>query len=91
MNSNLLRKLWDLIESTQAETLTQLDDRQLVHILVADLQAQNSLKDEELISAIAYIRSRLLLIRESAQARQDLYCPVNLQRRATSVLRQQTA
>ncbi|NJK40907.1 MAG: hypothetical protein HC934_05270 [Acaryochloridaceae cyanobacterium SU_2_1] len=91
MNSNLLRQLWDLIETTQTETLTQLDDRQLIQVLMSDLKAQSFLQEEEEVKVMAYIRSRLLLIRELAQARQDLYCPIRVPRRSASMLSSQIA
>lgn len=65
MNSNLLHQLWMLIEATQP-TLLRLDDQSLVQWLVQQLREKQSLSGDEEKAASAYIRSRLLLIREVA-------------------------
>lgn len=78
MNSNLLRQVWEVIEATQTDMLTQLNDSQLVQVLVANLKNRNQLPQDEEANAKAYIRSRLLLIRELAQSRRDLCCPLKV-------------
>lgn len=65
MNSNLLHQLWKLIEATQP-TLLKLDDQSLTQWLVQQLREKQSLSGDEEKAASAYIRSRLLLIREVA-------------------------
>lgn len=76
MDARLLHQVWDVIETTQTDFLTQMDDPQLIQFLVAHLQDRNFLKPEDKANAKAYIYSRLLLIRELAQARQELCCPL---------------
>ncbi|WP_299403303.1 hypothetical protein [Acaryochloris sp. IP29b_bin.148] len=78
MNSNLLRHVWDVIETTQTDLLTQLNDKQLVQVLVTNLRDRNVLPVNEEANATAYIRSRLLLIRELAQSREELCCPLKV-------------
>ncbi len=78
MNSSLLRQVWEVVEATQTDILTQLNDMQLVQVLVADLKDRNLLEKDEEANAQAYIRSRLILIRELAESRKDLCCPLKV-------------
>lgn len=78
MNSSLLRQVWEVVEATQTDILTQLNDMQLIHVLVANLKERNLIEEEEEANAKAYIRSRLLLIRELAESRKDLCCPLKV-------------
>ncbi len=78
MNSNLLHQVWEVIETTQTDMLTQLNDNQLVQVLVTSLKDRNQLPKNEEANAKAYIHSRLLLIRELAQSRRDLCCPLKV-------------
>lgn len=64
MNSNLLHQLWMLIEATQSNFLLKLDDQSLVQWLIQQLRERQNLSHEEEKAASAYIRSRLLLIRD---------------------------
>lgn len=64
MNSNLLHQLWMLIEATQSNFLLKLDDQSLVQWLIQQLREKQYLSHEEEKVASAYIRSRLLLIRD---------------------------
>lgn len=66
MNSNLLHQLWMLIEATQPTFLLKLDDHSLIQWLVQQLRERQNLSGEEEKAARAYIRSRLLLIRDVA-------------------------
>ena len=78
MNSSLLRQVWEVVEATQTDILTQLNDMQLTHVLVANLKEHSLLEKEEEANAKAYIHSRLLLIRELAESRKDLCCPLKV-------------
>lgn len=69
MSSSILRQLWSLIEATQTSTLMSLDDTKLVESLMQQLEEQRLLNREETNCVSVYIRSRILLIRELAQAR----------------------
>lgn len=77
MNANLLRQVWGVIETTQTDLLTQLNDKQLVQTLVANLKDRNLLPANEEANTKAYIQARLLLIRELAESRKGLYCPLS--------------
>lgn len=76
MNSSLLRHVWQVIETTQTDILTQLNDTQLVQTIVANLKDRNLLPTNEEARAKAYIQARVLLIRELAQSREELCCPL---------------
>lgn len=78
MNANLLRQVWNVIETTQTDVLTQLDDHPLTQVLVATLKERDVLSMDEETNAKAYIQSRMLLIRESAHSRQELCCPLTV-------------
>lgn len=78
MNANRLRQVWEVIETTQTDVLTRLNDQQLVQMLLASLKERNWLPTDEEANAKAYIQSRLLLIRELAQSRKELCCPLKV-------------
>jgi hypothetical protein len=69
MTPNLLRQLWSLIESTQANFLLRLDDASLTQWLLQNLNNQRSLDHQEAHLLNDYIRSKLPLIRDLAQQR----------------------
>ncbi|WP_299485513.1 hypothetical protein [Acaryochloris sp. IP29b_bin.137] len=78
MNSNRLRQVWEVIETTQTDVLTQLNDKQLVQVLLTNLKERNLLPTSEEANTKAYLQSRLLLIRELAQSRKELCCPLKV-------------
>jgi hypothetical protein len=69
MTPAMLRKLWSLVEATQASLLVNLDDADLAQLLLKRLQTESSInsKDEDLLTD--YIQTRLSLIRDVAEAR----------------------
>ena len=69
MTPNLLRQLWSLIESTQANFLLRLDDASLIQWLLQNLNNQRSLNHQENDILSEYIRSKIPLIRDLAQQR----------------------
>ena len=73
MNSSILRQFWSVVEATQAVTLMALDDTNLVEQLIQQLRKQCSLNSEKTEMISVYIRSRLPLVRDLAQARQLEY------------------
>ena len=73
MNSSILRQFWSVVEATQTVTLMALDDTNLVEQLIQQLRQQCSLNSDQLDSIAVYIRSRLPLVRDLAQARQLEY------------------
>ena len=70
MTPTNLRQLWFLIETTHTNLLLKLDDTSLIQWLVQQFNTQCSLEHQETEILSAYIRSRLSLIRDLAQARQ---------------------
>jgi succinate dehydrogenase flavin-adding protein (antitoxin of CptAB toxin-antitoxin module) len=55
----MMRQLWTLIESTQVNTLLQLDDLTLVQWLLKQFTAQQVIDEHETSSLNTYINSRL--------------------------------
>ncbi|MBD2778629.1 hypothetical protein [Iningainema tapete] len=70
MTPKILRQLWTIVENTQAKTLLQLDDANLVQLLVKQTKTQALLDCHETDFLCDYIRSRLTLIRDLVQERQ---------------------
>ncbi|MBH8553777.1 hypothetical protein I8751_15650 [Nostocaceae cyanobacterium CENA357] len=69
VNSNILRQLWSTVEQTQTSTLLGLNDTDLVKQLLGQMEKQKDLNSEETNTLSAYIYSKILLIRDLAQAR----------------------
>ncbi|MBD0303390.1 MAG: hypothetical protein ICV85_14855 [Tolypothrix sp. T3-bin4] len=69
MTPTMLRQLWSLIETTQANLLLKLDDASLVQWLLKQFKQQQSLNHEEIHILNDYLNNRLSLIRELAQQR----------------------
>ena len=69
MKPSTVHQLWSLIEWTQSITLLQLSDKDLVEQLFGQLSTSGQFTNEENNSLIAYIYSRLTLIRDLAEAR----------------------
>jgi len=70
MTPSMLRQLWVLIETTQANMLLNLDDDSLEQWLLKQFNQKRSLNQDEASVLNAYIRSKLSLIRDLAQERQ---------------------
>ena len=69
MTPLLLRQLWMLVETTQAQLLLSLDDSSLVQFLIGEISGQRSLDHQESNTISLYLYSRLPLIRDLAQER----------------------
>ncbi|HEY9602836.1 MAG TPA: hypothetical protein V6C85_14580 [Allocoleopsis sp.] len=69
MTPTMLRQLWSLIETTQANLLLQLDDASLVQWLIKQFKQERSLDGEQLDIVSNYLNNRISLIRELAQQR----------------------
>ena len=69
MTPTMLRKLWSLVETTQASTLVTLDDASLVQCLVKQVKTEAGINSKEADLLNDYICSRLSLIRDMAEAR----------------------
>lgn len=73
MTPTMLRHLWSLIETTQANMLLKLDDASLIQWLLKQIKQEQTLDIDETYVLSTYIRSKLSLIRDLAQERQSVY------------------
>jgi uncharacterized membrane protein YvbJ len=69
MTPTMLRQLWSLIETTQANLLLKLDDASLVQWLLKQFNQDRALNHEEIHILNDYLNNRISLIRELAQQR----------------------
>ncbi|HIK53220.1 MAG TPA: hypothetical protein IGS17_20225 [Oscillatoriales cyanobacterium M59_W2019_021] len=69
MTPIMLRQLWSLIETTQANLLLALDDATLVQWLTKQFKQDRALNRDELDSLNDYISMKAPLIRDLAQQR----------------------
>lgn len=69
MTPTMLRQLWSLIETTQANLLLKLDDASLVQWILKQLKQEQALNPEQVHILSDYLNNRLSLIRELAQQR----------------------
>ena len=69
MNITLLRQTWNLIETTNAMELVEVGEAELIQKLLNRLDAQKPLADTERIYINNYLRSKINLIKDTAEAR----------------------
>lgn len=69
MNITLLRQTWNLIETTNALELVDIGETELIQKLLNRLDAQKPLGDKERIYINNYLRSKIGLIKDTAEAR----------------------
>ncbi|MGB3403730.1 MAG: hypothetical protein WBA77_13660 [Microcoleaceae cyanobacterium] len=69
MTPVMLRKLWSLVEATQASLLINLDDADLAQLLLKRLQIESNINSLEKDLLTDYIQARSSLIRDLAEAR----------------------
>ena len=69
MNITLLRQTWNLIEATNAMELLEIGEAELVQKLLSRLDAQKPLADQERMCLNNYLRSKVSLIKDTAEAR----------------------
>ncbi|MBW4487673.1 MAG: hypothetical protein KME12_07770 [Trichocoleus desertorum ATA4-8-CV12] len=67
MTPLMLRQLWAVVESAQAQILLNLDDSSLAQWLLRQLKAQRSLDSDETNLLNAYIQTKMPLIRDLAE------------------------
>ena len=70
MSPLLLRRVWTIIENTQASVLLELSDRDLIKQLLSQLSIQQSLSQEESHLLNVYLHRKMPLIRDLAEANQ---------------------
>ncbi|AFZ17479.1 hypothetical protein [Allocoleopsis franciscana] len=69
MTPTMLRQLWSLIETTQANLLLKLDDATLVQWLLKQYNQGRALNHDEIHLLSDYLNNRVSLIRDLAQQR----------------------
>ncbi|HLO49422.1 MAG TPA: hypothetical protein VK211_13490 [Kamptonema sp.] len=69
MTPTMLRQLWSLVETTQANVLVTLDDASLAQWLLKQFKMNSSINGSEAELVNEYIQSRLSLIRDLAAER----------------------
>jgi succinate dehydrogenase flavin-adding protein (antitoxin of CptAB toxin-antitoxin module) len=69
MTPFMLRQLWSLIESTQANWLLALDDASLVQWITKQYKQQRALNRDEMSVLNSYVSAKTPLIRALAQQR----------------------
>ncbi|CBN54163.1 hypothetical protein PN499_00705 [Kamptonema animale CS-326] len=69
MTPTMLRQLWSLVETTQANVLMTLDDDTLAQWLLKQFKMNSSINGSEAEQLNQYIQSRLSLIRDLAAER----------------------
>lgn len=69
MNTTLLRQTWNVIETTNASELLEIEEAELVRQLVNRLDAQQPLADMERAVVNNYLHSKMGLIKDTAEAR----------------------
>ena len=77
MKPSTLQYLWSLVEQMPTRLLLELDDHSLLDCLLKQLRFQPVLEPEEIDAAQHYLRARLRLIRDVADARphaNNRYC-----------------
>ncbi len=72
ITAKMMRQLWTVIESTNVSTLLQFDDVALVQLLLQQLKAKQGLDAQADSSLNTYIKSKLPLIRDTAEGRLSL-------------------
>ncbi|MBW4561620.1 MAG: hypothetical protein KME32_10785 [Mojavia pulchra JT2-VF2] len=69
ITAKIMQQLWAVIESTNVSTLLQFDDVALVQLLLQQLKAKQGLDAQADSSVDTYIKSKLPLIRDTAEGR----------------------
>lgn len=69
ITAKMIKQIWAVIESTQVNTLLQFDDAALVQLLLQKLKSQQVVDRETDSSLNSYIKSKLPLIRDTAEGR----------------------
>ncbi|WP_414568550.1 hypothetical protein [Nostoc sp. CCY 9925] len=72
ITAKMMQQLWAVIESTQVNTLLHFDDAALVQLLLQQLKAKQGLDAQVDSTLNTYIKSKLPLIRDTAEGRLSL-------------------
>lgn len=68
LKSDILRAVWSSVEAINKRTLLQLDDTDLIHQIIRQVDDASILTSEDRQSLIDYINSKVLLIRDIADS-----------------------
>ena len=69
ITAKMMQQLWAVIESTQVSTLLQFDDAALLQLLLKQFTTQQTLDAQAASCLNSYIKSKLPLIRDTAEGR----------------------
>ncbi|MCW5317578.1 hypothetical protein GTQ43_28370 [Nostoc sp. KVJ3] len=69
VTAKMMQQLWAVIESTQVSTLLHFDDAALVQLLLQQVKAEQVIDAQADSSLNTYIKSKLPLIRDTAEGR----------------------
>lgn len=69
VTAKMMQQLWAVIESTQVNTLLHFDDAALVQLLLQQVKAKQVIDPQADSSLNTYIKSKLPLIRDTAEGR----------------------
>lgn len=69
VSTKIMQQLWAVIESTQVSTLLQFDDTALVQLLLQQLEVKQGFDAQADSTLNTYIKSKLPLIRDTAESR----------------------
>ncbi|WP_341528113.1 hypothetical protein WKK05_01815 [Nostoc sp. UHCC 0302] len=69
ITAKMMQHLWAVIESTHVSTLLQFDDAALVKLLLQQLKINQGIDEQTDSNLNNYIKSKLPLIRDTAEGR----------------------
>ncbi|MEA5581866.1 hypothetical protein VB620_11010 [Nodularia harveyana UHCC-0300] len=69
ITAKMMQQIWSVVESTQVSTLLQFDDAALIQLLLQKFKSQQVLDIQADSSLNTYIKSKLPLIRDTAEGR----------------------
>lgn len=69
ITAKMMQQIWAVIESTQVSILLQFDDAALIQLLLQKFRSQAVLDTQTDSSLNSYIKSKLPLIRDTAEGR----------------------
>jgi hypothetical protein len=66
MTPNMLRQIWSLVETTQANMLLSLDDASLIDWILRNLKQKQNLDGSQVNALDNYLHAKVSLIRDLA-------------------------
>ena len=68
IESSILRAVWSSVEALNNQVLLQLNDTDLIHQIMKQVDRAATLSSEERKSLIDYVSSKVMLIRDIAES-----------------------